>query len=280
MRGDEFRVLFVCTANICRSPMAEGLVREAVRRSSRPDADEVVGESAGVAAREGAPMEPRAVTALRDAGGDPGGFRARALRPAMVLDADLVLTASRDHRAEVLAQEPSAMGRTFTMLEFARLVRDARDAGMVPDPYDTGLGGPLGGAADRRVTGRRAAGRHRSGGEAPPRDTTGRHRGGDRDGPAVHNGAGAGVDDSRAVHEADDAAGRPDSLGVPGVGVRAASLVTAAASRRGQSPAIPAGGDDLPDPYGDPEDGFAVCVRQLVTALDWVYDLLVAKPAP
>lgn len=77
--------------------------------------------SAGVRALAGHPMDPLAADVLRKLGGEPDGHVARQISPAMVHDADLVLTASTDQRSRVVRDYPAAMRRTFTLLEFARL---------------------------------------------------------------------------------------------------------------------------------------------------------------
>lgn len=111
-----FRVLMVCTANICRSPMAEHLLWQAWA----PDAP--VGlqvASAGVRGFDGAPMDPPAAQQLRRLGGDPIEFRSRPLTDAQCEHADLILTATRRHRSQVLERMPRMLRRTFTLLEFA-----------------------------------------------------------------------------------------------------------------------------------------------------------------
>lgn len=127
-----FRILHVSTGNVCRSPITERLTRHAldVRLGPRPAAGIAV-ESAGTWGHEGAPMEAHAATVLRESGADPDGFAARELRDEHVIRADLVLTATRDHRAQVISMGHSAGLRTFTLKEFARLVR-AIDAATLP----------------------------------------------------------------------------------------------------------------------------------------------------
>ncbi len=69
----------------------------------------------------GRPMEPAAAAQLERLGGDPSGFVARRLDGQHVTDADLILTATVDVRRRVLEEVPSALRRTFTLLEFAAL---------------------------------------------------------------------------------------------------------------------------------------------------------------
>jgi protein-tyrosine phosphatase len=117
----EFRIVVVCTANICRSPMAEAMIRHALRAGG-PDAAGVVVESAGVYGHEGSPIAPGSASALRALGIEDDGHRGRRLTTAIVGAADLVLTMEEGHRDAILAGTPEAGDRTFTLREFARLV--------------------------------------------------------------------------------------------------------------------------------------------------------------
>ncbi len=112
-------VLFVCTGNICRSPTAERLTRAF---ADEHDLREVTASSAGTRAVVGYGMEPTAAEVLRAMGGDPTGFRARQLSPAIVDDADLILAMTTRHRDRVMSESPRAMRRTFTLLEAERLL--------------------------------------------------------------------------------------------------------------------------------------------------------------
>ena len=108
-----FRVLFVCIGNVCRSPVGERLL------ASRLPAERFEVSSAGVGAMVGYAMSRYAADQLVSYGGDPTGFAARQLLPEMVEQSDLVLTATRELRSQVLAEVPVALRRTFTILEFA-----------------------------------------------------------------------------------------------------------------------------------------------------------------
>lgn len=123
-----FDVLVVCTANICRSPVAAALLRAAW--GSAPG---VRVASAGLHARAGAPVDP-AMARLVDV--PVTGFAARQLVPDLVRSADLVLTMTRAQRAAVVSSVPAAVRRTFTLPEFTDLARLARtgDAAPAADP--------------------------------------------------------------------------------------------------------------------------------------------------
>jgi len=117
----QFRILAVCTANICRSPMVEILLRQ------RLDPAVFVVASAGVQGWRDAPVDSMVVLELERLGARADGFASRALESQLVTDADLILTATRDHRSVVLGRYPGALRRTFTLREFAELVENMVD---------------------------------------------------------------------------------------------------------------------------------------------------------
>ncbi|CAM5520563.1 protein-tyrosine-phosphatase [Streptomyces tanashiensis] len=134
-----FRILHVSTGNVCRSPITERLTRHALSdRLGDPLGGGLIVESAGTWGHEGAPMEANAELVLADFGADYSGFVGRELLDEHVIRADLVLTATRDHRAQVISMGHSAGLRTFTLKEFTRLVR-AIDPATLPDPRDEGM---------------------------------------------------------------------------------------------------------------------------------------------
>ncbi len=112
------RFLVVCTANRCRSPMAEELLRERLRSVATP----TLVSSAGTHAGEGLPATP---DALAVAGG-PEGHVSRPLVRGLVEGADVVLCMTRDHVRTVVTLVPDAFSRTYTLRD---LVRRGADAG-------------------------------------------------------------------------------------------------------------------------------------------------------
>ncbi|WP_093799028.1 protein-tyrosine-phosphatase [Streptomyces sp. Wb2n-11] len=137
--SDTFRILHVSTGNVCRSPITERLTRHALTdRLGDPLTRGLLVESAGTWGHEGAPMEANAAAVLADFGADAAGFTGRELLDEHVIRADLVLTATRDHRAQVISMGHSAGLRTFTLKEFTRLVR-AIDPATLPDPLQDGV---------------------------------------------------------------------------------------------------------------------------------------------
>lgn len=135
------RLLFVCRANMCRSPMAEYLAR-------RLFADwPVTVASAGTDAVDGALMHPYASRIVTLTGADPRAFRTRRLGPEELTGATLVLTATRRQRSRCAALAPSALHHTFTLRQFARLAAAA-------EPPVDAAGGPLRAAVEAAVRAR------------------------------------------------------------------------------------------------------------------------------
>jgi protein-tyrosine phosphatase len=128
---DVFRVLHVCTGNICRSPLAEHLMRDGLRKRLGDDAERFVVESAGTWGHTGSPMETYALSTLASYDVDGSAFAARELVAEHVVAADLVLGATREHRAAAVVLHPRAAARTFTLREFARLATRV-DAASLP----------------------------------------------------------------------------------------------------------------------------------------------------
>ena len=114
---DPFQVLIVCTANRCRSPMAEFLLKAAL---ASLDVEWTV-RSAGTQAIPGEAVHPMIVQVLAEQGLQMGQHPARPLATPEVASADLVLTATVAHRQAVVAANLGALNKTFTLRQFARL---------------------------------------------------------------------------------------------------------------------------------------------------------------
>lgn len=124
--GDQLRLLVVCTANQCRSPMAEALLRQLAGERRAPLAVSSAGLLPG-----GRPMVPDARAALGGCPIDMSGHRSRQLSAGLVAGADLVVGLARAHLREVVVLVPDAWGRTFTLKELVR--RGEQAGGRRPD---------------------------------------------------------------------------------------------------------------------------------------------------
>jgi glycine hydroxymethyltransferase len=124
-------VLFVCTGNICRSPMAAGLFLQAVKGRGP---FRVL--SAGVGAIDGAPASKYAVRALREAGVDISSHRSRMLTADLVQQADFVFGMTHGHVENIRMLYPLAAEKTFLLREF--------DPNLAA--YETDISDPIGGS--------------------------------------------------------------------------------------------------------------------------------------
>ena len=151
-------VLVVCTANISRSPAVERLLRAALDDSVRI-------ESAGVAALVGSPIDSPVADFLRQHEAGTTRFAARQVDEQLLADADLVLTLTRAHRSQVLELRPAIVRRTFTLLEFARVLESVDLSGL---PDDVSAGERLRAMVPLATAGRALAPRSTTGGDDVP----------------------------------------------------------------------------------------------------------------
>ncbi len=124
------RVVFVCTGNICRSPMAEAILRH--HAGDLP----VVADSCGVSAEEfGNPPHPLAVAELRRRGVEPPNRRARQVRTGDFRDSDWLVPMTQGHERALRRLAPAdARAEIVPMLAFVPELRGAE----VPDPWYAG----------------------------------------------------------------------------------------------------------------------------------------------
>lgn len=127
-------IVTVCTANICRSPMAAALLQHALAAQPEPLRSLRV-ISAGVAARSGEPASENSVIALRKVGIDLTGHRSQPLTQRMLDEAVAVLCMTESHRAMIQVQADPVPGNLFLFRQF--LPGEVEKE--IGDPY----GGPL-----------------------------------------------------------------------------------------------------------------------------------------
>ncbi|QGW65501.1 low molecular weight phosphotyrosine protein phosphatase [Lysobacter soli] len=116
------RLLIVCKGNICRSPMAEAIVRARLLRPGMQVA------SAGLAAMRGFPIDPKAQAALAAHGYDASDHIARQATKVLMQQSDLVLAMEQRQVAAVLALCPTLRGRVCMLSHW-------QDGSDIEDPY-------------------------------------------------------------------------------------------------------------------------------------------------
>ena len=122
-------ILFLCTGNVCRSPMAEGLFRHAVKGRG-----EFRVLSAGIGAVDGQPPTNHSVQAMKEIGIDISKQRSRALTSELVRSADLILGMTHSHTDTVALLYPKAAEKTFLLREFDETL----------EPYEKDISDPIG----------------------------------------------------------------------------------------------------------------------------------------
>ncbi|MCA1726880.1 MAG: hypothetical protein LC722_04280 [Actinobacteria bacterium] len=115
-------ILLVCTGNICRTPMAEGFLREHLRQRFADPQIEVT--SSGVIAQDGHPATDEGVQAAAEREVDVSSHRARRLHAGQIRHADLVLGMAEEHAEEIVKLVPDAAGKTFTLKELLSILKD------------------------------------------------------------------------------------------------------------------------------------------------------------
>jgi protein-tyrosine phosphatase len=119
MIGD---ILLVCVGNICRSPMAEAMLQQALGGNSS-----ISVTSAGLGALVGYPAAEHSVTLMAERGLDISGHKARQLTAELITATDLILVMEAGHKRAIDLQDPTARGKVYRLGEW-----QDRD---IPDPY-------------------------------------------------------------------------------------------------------------------------------------------------
>ncbi len=123
-------VIFVCTGNTCRSPMAEGYFKDLCKKANK---ENISALSAGVSACPGIPVSQNSVNTLQKHGIDISSHVSSPLFPEMVEKADAIIAMTLSHKLQVARFHPEAVGKTHLLLEFSD-----KNGGDIGDP----IGGP------------------------------------------------------------------------------------------------------------------------------------------
>ena len=117
-------ILFVCTGNTCRSPMAQGILKEKAKENGL----DIVVKSAGIYALDGQNASKNAVKSLALDDIDISSHRANIIHRDLVEEADLILTMGNSHREVLISKYDFIENKTYTLKKFAYGIdEDVRD---------------------------------------------------------------------------------------------------------------------------------------------------------
>ena len=125
VKGPVMHIMFVCTGNICRSPMGELLMTRYLSGTTLQIS------SAGTKGLPQHRIDPSSARLMRSVGIEPSGFRSRRLTRSMAGEADLILCFEKKQRKEIVALNPVAVRYTFLLDDFANMCEYCARNGMV-----------------------------------------------------------------------------------------------------------------------------------------------------
>jgi len=126
------RILFVCTANQCRSTMAHVIFEDMLSKEDAFSSGVIEVDSAGTNAGRSA-AEPEAIEVMRELGLDLSQFRSKSIHNNMVDWADVVIVMDSGHHQTVVNHFPGSAGKTFLLSEYVN------EKGDIPPPIFGGL---------------------------------------------------------------------------------------------------------------------------------------------
>lgn len=123
------KILFVCTGNTCRSPMAEHLLKEKLKKMN---IDNIEVESAGLSAFFPQKASKNAILVMNEIGIDISSHVSRLINEEMIKESTLILTMERYHKEVITKMYPGTADKVFTLKEYVMNTKEDLD---VVDPY-------------------------------------------------------------------------------------------------------------------------------------------------
>ena len=125
------KIMFICTGNICRSAMAEGMMRKEVEESNLKNIEVC---SCGIYAETGDYSTYNAVEAAKVYDADISEHRATNIRDSKINEMDLILCATTSHKQNVIFLYPNLKDKVYTMKEYAEIDKNGQDLD-IKDPW-------------------------------------------------------------------------------------------------------------------------------------------------
>lgn len=128
-------ILFVCTGNTCRSPMAEGIFKAFLKDNN---IDNINVSSAGISTFEGDSANEKAIYTLRNKGIDIKSHKSRQITKEIIENSDLILTMTKSHKGMILNALPEYLNKIFTIKEYVYINNNEELTGKnldIADPY-------------------------------------------------------------------------------------------------------------------------------------------------
>lgn len=122
------KIMFICTGNICRSAMADSLMKKLAKDNNK----EIEVYSCGIFAEDGDMPTFNAIEAIKEYGVDLKLHRATNIRNSKIEDMDIILCATVSHKNNVINMYPNLKDKIFTIKEYANYDKNDLD---IPDPW-------------------------------------------------------------------------------------------------------------------------------------------------
>jgi len=135
MKDGKFFILFVCSGNSCRSPMAEGLLKNKLPKALE---EKTIVQSAGTLGINGAPATEYAIKAADEHGADISGHTSQGLTDELSRTADVIFVMSHEHRSFFEHYMPDFRENVFLLKTFGVATEDV-DEDSIPDPVGHSL---------------------------------------------------------------------------------------------------------------------------------------------